>query len=104
MQMFCKFDYASLIPSLLQSLYEFGSNARGWDNLPQNPELILNIIDAGPDADGMYLVDEDSVSLDDLNVFMEDFAHYEDMCNDHLDTLQTYFPELTWSDLTTQDY
>lgn len=104
MQMFCKFDYASLIPSLLQSLYEFGSNARGWDYLPQNPELILNIIDAGPDADGMYLVDEDSVSLDELNVFMEDFAHYEDMCNDHLHTLQTYFPELTWSDLTTQDY
>ena len=104
MQEFCKYDYARVIPSLLESLYEFGCNARGWDHLPLNPELIQDIIDAGPDADGMFQVDDDLMSLDEINVVMEDFAHYEDMCSEHLHTLQTYFPDLTWSDLTTQDY
>jgi hypothetical protein len=104
MQEFCKYDYARVISSLLEALYEFGCNARGWDYLPQNPELIQNIIDAGPNADGMYLVDDDLMSLDEINGVMEDFAHHEDMCSEHLHTFQTYFPELTWSDLTTQDY
>jgi hypothetical protein len=104
MQEFCKNDYARVIPSLLESLYEFGCNARGWDHLPLNPELIQDIIDAGPDAYGTYLVNGDLLSLDEVNELMEDFAHYEDMCSEHLHTLQTYFPELTWSDLTTQDY
>lgn len=104
MQEFCKYDYARVVPSLLESLYEFGCNARGWDHLPLNPELIQDIIDAGPDADGMYLVDGDLLSLDELNVVMADFSHYQDMCDEHLHTLQSYFHELTWSDLTTQDY
>ena len=104
MQEFCKYDYASVIPSLLESLYEFGCNARGWDHLPLNPELIQDIIDAGPDTDGMYQVNGDLLSLDEVSELMADFAHYEDMCSEHLHTLQTYFPELTWSDLTTQDY
>jgi hypothetical protein len=104
MKEFCKYDYARVIPSLLESLYEFGCNARGWDYLPLNPELIQDIIDAGADANGMYLVDEDLMSLDELNILMADYAHYEDMGNEHLLTLQTYFPELTWSDLNTQDY
>lgn len=103
-QEFCKYDYARVIPSLLESLYEFGCNARGWDQLPLNPELIQDIIDAGPDADGMYQVDEDLLSLDEAKAILQDFAHYQDMCDEHLYTLQTYFPELTWSDLTTQDY
>lgn len=104
MQTFCKYDYARVIPSLLESLYEFGCNARAWDHLPLNSELIQDIIDAGPDATGGYLVDEDSLSLDEINVIMEEFGHYQDMCDEHLHTLQTYFPELTWGDLSTQDY
>ena len=104
MQEFCKYDYARVIPSLLESLYEFGCNARGWDNLPLNPELIQSIINAGPDADGFFDVDGDQITQEALTEMVQDFAHYEEIGNEHLHTLQTYFPELTWSDLNTQDY
>lgn len=104
MEKFCKYDYAGVVASMLEALYVFGCNARGWDNLPLNPELIQDIIDAGPDANGTYQVDDDSLTLDEANEILQDFACYEDMCNAHLHTLQTYFPALTWSELSTQDH
>lgn len=104
MQKFCKYDYAGVVVSMLEALYEFGCNARGWDNLPLNPELIQDIIDAGPDADGFFDVDGDQITQEALTEMVQDFAHYEEIGNEHLHTLQTYFPELTWSDLNTQDY
>lgn len=104
MQEFCKYDYAGVVVSMLEALYEFGCNARGWDNLPLNPELIQDIIDAGPDADGFFDVDGDQITQEAITEMVEDFAHYEEIGNEHLDTLQTYFPELTWGDLNTQDY
>ena len=104
MQQFCKYDYAGLIPSILESLYEFGCNARAWDSLPLNPELIQNILNSEPLTDGMYAVNGDFLTLDELNEILQDFAHFEDMGNEHLHTLQIFFPELNWGDLNTQDY
>lgn len=104
MQEFCKHDYARVIPSLLESLYEFGCNARGWDSLPLNPELVQDILDAGPDADGMYEIDDEQKSKEEVDEILQDFAHYEEFGNEHLHTMQTYFPQPTWGDLNTQDY
>lgn len=104
MLQFCEYDYARVVPSLLESLYEFGCNARGWDNLPLNPELIQDIANAGPDAEGFFDVDGDQITQEALTEMVEDFAHYEEIGNEHLHSLQTYFPELTWGDLNTQDY
>lgn len=104
MQKFCKYDYARVIPSLLESLYEFGCNARGWDSLPLNPELVQDILDVGPDSDDMFEIDDEKMSKEQVQEILEDFAHYEEFGNEHLHTLQTYFPELTWGDLNTQDY
>jgi len=101
---FVKYDFANIVLELLTALLEFGSFARNRDYLPLSQEQILEIIENGPDENGMYDIDSEMMTLDEARAVITEFDQNEEMAIDHLHTLQQFFPEITWSDLTTQDY
>jgi hypothetical protein len=101
---FVQYDYANIVLELLTALLEFGSFARNQDYLPLNQELILEIIENGSDENGTYDIDGEMMTLDEARDLIAEFDEYEEMAIDHLHTMQQFFPELTWSDLTTQNY
>ena len=39
-----------------------------------------------------------------LPLVLADFEEADNLGREHLQTLQEFFPEITWSDLNTQDY
>ena len=104
MREFLKYDYAGVVTSLLEALYEFGISARNYDYLPLAPDQIEEIIDQGPDDKGMYDIDDRLMSLEEARVVITELEEADDWGNENLSTLQIYFPELTWADLNTQDY
>jgi hypothetical protein len=101
---FVKYDFANIVLELLTALLEFGSFTRNLDYLPLTQDLILEIIENGPDENGMYDIDGEMMTLIEARAVLAEFDQYEEMAIDHLHTLQQFFPDLTWSDLTTQDY
>ena len=104
MREFLKYDYAGVVTSLLEALYEFGISARNYDQLPLTTDQIEEIIDLGPDDAGMYDIDDQLMSLDEARAVIAELEEVNDWGKENLSTLQIYFPELTWGDLNTQDY
>lgn len=104
MREFRALDYAAIVENLIESLYEFGVQARAWDHLPLIPEKIQEIIASGPNSDGLYDIDDELMTLDEARAVIAEFEEADEIGNDHLHTLQQFFPDLTWGDLNTQDY
>lgn len=104
MHKFRALDFANIIDNFIESLYEFGVQARARDYLPLNQEIIEEIIAASPNSDGLYDVDDELMTLDEVRAILSEFMEADEIGNDHLYTLQEFFPDLTWGDLNTQDY
>ncbi len=104
MREFLQYDYAGIVPSLIESLYEFGICARTWDHLPLTPDQIEEILDQGPDGDGLFDIDDEMMSLDDARSIIAEFEEVDEDGRKNLSTIQEFFLELTWGDLNTQDY
>lgn len=104
MREFVQYDYAGIVTRLIDSLYEFGVSARAWDHLPLNPELIEEILEQGPDEDGLFDIDGEMMSLEEARDVIAEFAQADDWGNENLSCIQDLFPELTWADLSTGDY
>jgi hypothetical protein len=104
MREFLKYDYSGIVSDLIESLYEFGVCARAVDHLPLNPDLIGEILDEGPDGDGLYDIDDELLTLEEVQAVLAEFEEAENLGHEHLQTLQQFFPDISWSDLNTQDY
>ena len=104
MRKFIQYDYANVVLSLVDALYEFGTCARNWDHLPLTPDQIEEIIDQGPNDEGMYDIDDEMMSLEEARAIIAEFEETDDWGRENLSTLQEFFPDLTWGDLNTQDY
>lgn len=104
MREFLKYDYADIVPSLIESLYEFGVCARAWDHLPLNPDQIEEILEQGPNEDGLYNIDDEMMSLDEARNVISEFEEVDECGRENLSYIQDLFPELTWGDLSTGDY
>lgn len=104
MREFLKFDYANVVLNLVEALYEFGISARAWDHLPLTPDQIEEILDQGPDEDGLFDIDDQMMSLEEARNVIAEFEEADDWGRENLSTIQEFFPELTWADLNTQDY
>ncbi len=104
MRKFIQYDYANVVLNLVDALYEFGTCARNWDHLPLTPDQIEEIIDQGPDDEGMYDIDDEMMSLEEVRAIIAEFEETDDWGRENLSTLQEFFPDLTWADLNTQDY
>lgn len=104
MREFLQYDYAGIVSSLIESLFEFGLCARAWDHLPLTPDQIEEILDQGPHEDGLYDIDDTMMSHDDARNVIAEFEKVDEWGKENLSTLQELFAELTWGDLNTQDY
>jgi hypothetical protein len=101
---FVQYDYAGIVTRLIDSLYEFGVSARKWDHLPLNPELIEEILEQGPDEEGLFEIDGEMMSLEDARSVIAEFESADNWGKENLSTLQDIFPDLTWADISTGDY
>ncbi|MEY5027974.1 MAG: hypothetical protein RLZ63_289 [Pseudomonadota bacterium] len=99
-----KYDYGNVVINLIESLYEFGVSARAWDQLPSNPEVIEEILELGPNEDGMYDIDDELMSEEQVREVLDEFEQAYSWGKENLSVIQDFFPELTWADLNTQDY
>jgi hypothetical protein len=72
--------------------------------LPLTPDQIEEVIDAGADSDDMYDIDDELMTLDEARAVIAEFEEADESGRDNLAKLQLFFPELSWSDLNTQDY
>ena len=104
MREFLKYDYSGVVGDLIESLYEFGIYARAFDHLPLNPDVIEEVLDDGPDDAGMYDIDDEHLTLEEVQALLAKFEKIDDSGNHNLRTLQQFFPDISWSDLNTQDY
>lgn len=104
MRDFLVHDHAGIVEVIVESLYEFGECAYKWDRLPLTPDQIEEVIDAGADSDGMYDIDDELMTLDEARAVIAEFEEADESGRDNLAKLQLFFPELSWSDLNTQDY
>lgn len=104
MRQFVQYDYAGVVTTLIDSLYEFGVSARAWDHLPLNPEIIEEILEQGPDEDGLFDIDGEMMSLEEARDVIAEFAQADDWGNENLTCIQDLFSDLTWADLSTGDY
>jgi hypothetical protein len=104
MREFIRYDYSDIVTSQIEALYVFGQCARNYDQLPLTPDQIEEIIQQGPDGEGMYDIDDQLMSLDEARAVIAELEEVNDWGKENLSTLQIYFPELTWGDLNTQDY
>lgn len=99
-----KHDHGNVVINLIESLYEFGVSARAWDQLPSNPEVIEEILEIGPNEDGLYDIDDELMSEEKVREVLEEFEQADSWGKENLSVIQDLFPELTWADLNTQDY
>jgi hypothetical protein len=99
-----KYDHGNVVINLIESLYEFGVSARAWDQLPSNPEVIEEILELGPNEDGMYDIDDELMSEEEVREVLDEFEQANSWGKENLSVIQDFFPELTWADLNTQDY
>jgi len=104
MREFLVYDYAGIVEIFLEALYEFGECAYKWDRLPLTPDQIEEVIAAGADSDGMYDIDDELMTLDEARAVIAEFEEADESGRDNLEKFQLFFPELSWSDLNTQDY
>lgn len=49
-------------------------------------------------------VDDELMTLDQARAIIKEFEETDETGRDNLDSLQLFFPELSWGDLNTQDY
>lgn len=101
---FVQHDYAGIVTRLIDSLYEFGVSARAWDHLPLNPELIEEVLEQGPDEEGLFDIDDEMMTLEEARSVIAEFEQADEYGRENLSTIQDLFPDLTWGDLNTQDY
>lgn len=101
---FTKYDFLLAVDKLLTNLYEFGEEATRLDNFPLNSGLISELIELGPNTNGLYDIDGELMTLDQSNTIILKYDECDKSGNEKLEILKLYFPDLSWVDLNTQDY
>lgn len=101
---FTKFDYANIVANLTEALEDFGEQASVWDHLPLNEDEIDNILDSGPQANGLYLVEDEEMTEEEVKNLQVEFANSNARTREHLDTFEVFFGEIPWENLSTGDY
>jgi len=101
---FVKYDYANIVANLTEALEDFGEQASVRDHLPLNEDEIENILDKGPEANGLYLVDDEEMTEEEVKNIHNELVESNARTREHLDTFEDFFGKIYWEDLSTGDY
>lgn len=101
---FVGYDYANIVANLTEALEDFGESASVRDHLPLNDDEIESILNNGPDANGLYLVDDEEMTEEEVKKIQAKFADSNARTREHLETFEEFFGEIYWEDLSTGDY
>jgi hypothetical protein len=101
---FVKYDYANIVANLTEALEDFGEQASVRDHLPLNDDEIDNILDNGPEANGLYLVEDEELTEEEVKNIQAEFTECYSRTREHLDTFEYFFGEIYWDNLSTGDY
>jgi len=104
LQNFCELDRFRLVPDLLESLYYFGLSSFEFASFPHSIMDIDAARENGPNEDGMFEMDGEEFSEDDLDEFEHDNEEAANDCTSHIRKIQLLFPKVDEGDLITGAY
>lgn len=97
-------DFFEIIDNTYSALEAFGIASFEYMSLPANRDEIESLLDDEPSAGGMYELDGDEMSKDDLREILDDYERLGDKCDENLRYLQVIFPKVEHSELATGAY
>lgn len=104
LQKFCELDRFRLVPDLFESLYYFGLSSFEFANLPHSMMDIDEARGNGPNEDGMFEIDGDELSEEDLDELEGSYEEAAYDCTSHIRKIQLLFPKIDEGDLITGAY
>ena len=104
LQKFCELDRFRLVPDLFESLYYFGLSSFEFANLPHSIMDIDAARENGAHEDGMFELDGEEFSEDDLDEFEQDNEDAANDCTSDIRKIQQLFPKIDEGDLITGAY
>ena len=97
-------DLFDIVDNTYNSLEAFGIANFEYMSLPANRDEIEFLLQDDPNSDGIYELDGDEMSEDDLREILDDYERLGDKCAQNLADLQVLFPKVEHSELATGAY
>lgn len=96
-------DFLSKLQETLEGL---GQEMFNSDSIPGNPESLQMTLDAGPNDEGYYYLEDDDLEMfeDELRGYIYDLEIHDENIDDAGSMLQVIFPTLETYELNTGDY
>jgi hypothetical protein len=104
LQKFCELDRFRLTADLFESLYYFGLSSFEFASLPHSMMDIDEARGNGPNEDGMFEIDGEEFSEDDLDELESSYEEAANDCKSHIRKIQLLFPKIDEGDLITGAY
>ena len=104
LQKFCELDRFCLVVDLFESLYYFGVSSFEFANLPHSMMDIDEARGNGPNEDGMFEIDGEELSEEDLDELERSYEEAANDCTNHIRDIQQLFPKIDVGDLITGAY
>jgi len=94
------------LTKLQETLEELGQEMFSRDSIPGNPDSLQMALDAGPNDEGYYFLEDDDqeMSKKELRGYIYDFEIHDENIDDAGSMLKVFFPELETYELNTGDY
>ena len=105
-QKFTEHDVIDFVSEdLIGSLHAMGLSFFEQDHLPFIHDL-HDLLDTEPNEHGIYELEgyDDGVSAQEVKDMIKEYEDHQEIINNQLQILQSFFPELTEGDLNTGDY
>jgi hypothetical protein len=104
LQKFCELDRFCLVVDLFESLYYFGVSSFEFANLPHSMMDIDEARGNGPNEDGIFEIDGEELSEEDLDELESSYEEAANDCKSHIRKIQLLFPKIDEGDLITGAY
>ena len=94
------------LTKLQETLEGLGQEMFSRDSIPGNPETLQMALDAGPNNEGTYLLEDDDLEMseEELRGYIYDLEIHDENIDDAGSMLQVLFPALETYELNTGDY
>jgi hypothetical protein len=99
LQEFGEIDFCEITDNLYNALEGLGINAFRYASLIGNQYEVDCADDDGPDNQGNYTVDDESLTGEEFMNLKNEYKEFSEKGEKHLGYLKIFFPHLEWSDI-----